>query len=166
MILLITFINYNVWPLVLIQCLKILWLAFLVTIFFFKVSQIILLKCTLSPLSLPSQELMLLTGLTICFLPLQLHKAIKKLVSNFIAQMIKLQNISGKTITWFSWVLLTMFWKETWCLIINHLDTARAVLAILVIFVSPEFTNENEWGSFYLPTNSPKPLLLLNRQQL
>lgn len=39
-------------------------------------------------------------------------------------------------------------------------------MAIFMKFVSLEVTNENEWGNFCVPTNFPKPLLLLNRQQL
>lgn len=51
-------------------------------------------------------------------------------------------------------------------MIINHADTEGAFLAIFMKSVSPELANENEWGNFHVPTNSPKPLRLFNTQQL
>lgn len=172
------FISYNVCPLVLVDCLNILQLDFLVTAIFpvfVGMANCPFKTCTFSSVvTFTGTNCVILhaTHGSCCLFPFPpavqscLCDPIRILVSNFRAQVMKLQNSSGKTITWFSWVLLTIFWKEIWCLIINHLDTAGALLAILVKFVSPEFTNENEWDNFSVPTNSPKPLLLLNRQQL
>lgn len=136
---LIAFINYNICPLVLVYCLNILWLSFLVTTVFpfFKG----MASCPFTVYTLSSLVTFIGTNHVILhylwvlllfpFPPAMqslLCYSINILVSSFSAQVIKLQNISGKTITWFSWVLLTIFWKEIWCLIINHPDTARSAV--------------------------------------